>query len=50
MPLLNGLGATRQSLLAHPVDRVLVLSAYSDDAYVDQVMGLSASTCGWRWR
>lgn len=43
MPLLNGLEATRQILLAYPGTRVLVLSAYSDDAYVDQVMALGAA-------
>ena len=34
MPLLNGLEATRQVLKAVPSARVLVLSAHSDDAYV----------------
>ncbi len=43
MPLLNGLEATRQILRAAPATRVIILSAYRDDAYVDQVMALGAS-------
>lgn len=42
MPLLNGLEATRQILHAAPKTKVLVLSAHSDDAYVEQVMALGA--------
>lgn len=38
MPLLNGIEATRQILASCPDTRVLVLSAHSDDAYVEQVM------------
>jgi len=34
MPLLNGLEATRQVLEAVPTTKVLMLSAHSDDAYV----------------
>ena len=34
MPLLNGLEATRQVLKAVPATKVLMLSAHSDDAYV----------------
>ena len=34
MPLLNGLEATRQVLKALPATKVLMLSAHSDDAYV----------------
>jgi len=34
MPLLNGLEATRQVLKAVPATKVLILSAHSDDAYV----------------
>ena len=34
MPLLNGLEATRQVLKALPTTKVLMLSAHSDDAYV----------------
>lgn len=44
MPLLNGLEATRQILQATPATtRVLILSAHSDDAYVEHVMALGAS-------
>jgi DNA-binding NarL/FixJ family response regulator len=37
MPVLNGLEATRQILTANPAARVLVLSAYSEDAYVERM-------------
>ena len=43
MPLLNGLEATRQIRKEMPATRVLVLSAHSDDAYVEQVMALGAA-------
>jgi DNA-binding NarL/FixJ family response regulator len=43
MPLLNGLEATRQIRKALPITRILILSAHSDDAYVDQVMELGAA-------
>jgi len=43
MPLLNGLEATRQILKAVPVTKVLILSAHSDDAYVEQVIALGAA-------
>ena len=43
MPLLNGLEATRQIRKDCPDTRVLILSAHSDDAYVDQMMGLGAA-------
>jgi DNA-binding NarL/FixJ family response regulator len=43
MPLLNGLEATRQIIEAAPTTRILILSAHSDDAYVDQAMALGAS-------
>jgi DNA-binding NarL/FixJ family response regulator len=36
MPLLNGLEATRQLLKADPSTKVLILSAHSDDAYVQK--------------
>jgi len=36
MPLLNGLEATRQILKAVPATKVLILSAHSDDAYVQK--------------
>lgn len=37
MPLLNGLEATRQILAARPAARVIVLSAHSDDVYVERM-------------
>jgi DNA-binding NarL/FixJ family response regulator len=43
MPSLNGLEATRQIRKNCPDTRVLILSAHSDDAYVEQVAGLGAS-------
>jgi DNA-binding NarL/FixJ family response regulator len=38
MPLLNGLEATRQVLKAVPSTRVLILSAHSDEAYVNNAI------------
>jgi DNA-binding NarL/FixJ family response regulator len=43
MPLLNGLEATRQILEAVPKTRVLILSAHSDEEYVERVTGLGAA-------
>lgn len=43
MPLLNGLEATRQIRKDFPDTKVLILSAHSDDAYVEQVSVLGAS-------
>ena len=43
MPLLNGMEATRQILEAAPAAKILILSAHSDDAYVEQVMSHGAS-------
>ncbi len=43
MPLLNGLEATRQIHADAPATKVLILSAHSDDAYVEHVMALGAS-------
>lgn len=37
MPVLNGLQATRQILAANRAARIIVLSAHSDDVYVDQM-------------
>ena len=42
MPLLNGLEATRQIHKALPGTKVLMLSAHSDDAYVDQAIAVGA--------
>ena len=43
MPLLNGLEATRQIRQEFPDVKVLILSAHSDDAYVETVMALGAA-------
>ena len=43
MPLLNGLEATRQIRKLSPAIKVLVLSAHSDEAYVEEVLALGAS-------
>ena len=43
MPVLNGIEATRQILKTAPATRVLVLSAHSDDAYVEQVVAVGAA-------
>ena len=43
MPLLNGLEATRQIRKDFPEIKVLILSAHSDDAYVEQVARLGAA-------
>jgi len=43
MPQLNGMEATRQILRTAPDIKVLILSAHSDDVYVQQVMALVAA-------
>ena len=43
MPLLNGLEATRQILQRLSRHQVLILSAHSDDAYVEQVTEFGAA-------
>ena len=43
MPELNGLEATRQIREAAPETKVLILSAHSDDAYVERMTELGAS-------
>ncbi len=43
MPLLNGIEATRQILRIAPATRVLILSAHSDQEYVDRVTSLGAA-------
>lgn len=43
LPLLNGIEATRQILHDLPETKTLILSAHSDDAYVERVMALGAS-------
>ena len=42
MPLLNGLEATRQIRKAVPSTKVVILSAHSDDAYVDEAIAIGA--------
>lgn len=42
MPVLNGLEATRQILAANPAARVLILSAHSDDAYIERLTAVGA--------
>lgn len=43
MPRLNGLEATRQVRRAVPDAKVLILSAHSDEAYVEKVVDLGAA-------
>jgi DNA-binding NarL/FixJ family response regulator len=43
MPLLNGCEGTRQVLKNVPSTKVLVLSSYSDDDYVQRLMDMGAS-------
>ena len=43
MPMLNGLEATRQILKSFPCTRVLILSSYSDDEYVNQLSEAGAA-------
>lgn len=38
MPVLNGLEATRQILAANPAARIIILSAHSDDAYIERMI------------
>src|SRR5229473_7591010 len=42
MPLLNGLEATRQIVKEAPSTKVLILSAHSDDAYVEKAIEFGA--------
>jgi len=43
MPLLNGLEATRQIRLAVPDTKVLILSAHSDETYIEEAKALGAA-------
>jgi len=43
MPLLNGLEATRQIRHADPAARIVILSAHSDDAYVESATAAGAA-------
>jgi DNA-binding NarL/FixJ family response regulator len=42
MPVLNGLDATRQILAANPDAKVLIVSSYCDDAYLESMWGIGA--------
>jgi DNA-binding NarL/FixJ family response regulator len=42
MPVLNGLEATRQVLVANPAAKVLILSAHSDDEYIERTIAVGA--------
>ncbi len=39
MPVLNGLEATRQILAADPAAKIVILSAHTDDAYLERMTG-----------
>jgi len=43
MPLLNGIEAARQILASFPETKVLILSAHSDDAYIEKAIAIGAS-------
>jgi DNA-binding NarL/FixJ family response regulator len=43
MPVLNGLEATRQILTADPAAKVIILSAHSDDAYIERMSAVGVS-------
>src|SRR3989338_5221614 len=43
MPLLNGFEATRQILKTFPAAKILILSAHSDDEYIDQMIAIGAA-------
>ena len=43
MPVLNGVEATKQILATNPAARVLVLSAHSDEAYVERAITAGAA-------
>jgi len=43
MPLLNGIEATRQIVKRSPTTRVLILTMYADEAYVNQILQAGAT-------
>jgi len=43
MPVLNGLEATRQILAADPAARIIILSAHSDDAYIERTRAVGVA-------
>jgi DNA-binding NarL/FixJ family response regulator len=42
MPLLNGFESTRQIMKEFPLTKILILSAYSDDEYIDKMIEVGA--------
>jgi two-component system response regulator NreC len=45
MPVMNGIEATRRIRTAHPETKVLILSMYDDEEYVQQLLAAGASGC-----
>jgi DNA-binding NarL/FixJ family response regulator len=43
MPVLNGLEATRQILAVNPAAKVIILSAHSDDEYIERMTAVGAA-------
>jgi DNA-binding NarL/FixJ family response regulator len=43
MPVLNGFEATRRILAANPAAKVLILSAHSDEGYIEQAIAVGAA-------
>ena len=43
MPVLNGLEATRQILAANPAAKIVILSAHSDDEYIERMIAAGAA-------
>ena len=43
MPVLNGLEATRQILAANPAAKIVILSAHSDDEYIERTRAAGVS-------
>ena len=43
MPVLNGLEATRQILSANPAAKIIVLSAHSDDEYIERMSAVGVA-------
>lgn len=43
MPVLNGLAATQQILAAHPAAKIIILSAHSDDEYIERMTSVGVA-------
>ena len=43
MPVLNGLEATRQILVANPAAKVLILSVHNEDEYIERMIAVGAA-------